>query len=89
MKILDAHEKLNKINKRIVEKLNLSKLSTDYYISEWMSNCQQMLIQTMCMELFTHVDIYEIKNKTDEEIYEFVYNRLVKNLTSVLDGLNK
>ena len=85
-------KKLNTANKKIEEKLkNSDAFDSSFLLSEWMGSCHAPFIQWMEIGVILNVDVAKLRNenKTNEEIHSFVLDKLIKKLTSFLDGLKQ
>ena len=89
MEYSDAQEKLNEVNKKIVENLNKSKMPISFYISEWLCSRSYPWVQSSFIDFRLDIDLHEIENVTDDKIYLLVHGRLIRNITSILDELKK
>ena len=84
MKLELQRKRLNKAHKKVAQ-----KLADPNYLSEWMCFPGNPWVGASFIDLRLDIDLHEIENITDEEIYELVYNKLVINLEVILDALKK
>ena len=81
-------EKLNKATEKIVKKLNTLKTPIGFHISEWLRDRTAPYVNVSFIDFNIFVDLREeIENKTNEEVYILIYNKLIIRLEELLGGL--
>ena len=84
MDIKIQQARLNVAHKKIAK-----SLADPLYLSEWMCDRGYPWLQVSFIDFRLDIDLREIENVTDEEIYELVRNKLITNFENILYGLKK